>query len=372
MNTDSAPTGAAAAAAAALDPESQRQRLAGWLARRLPEAEGLQVGPLQRPGGGISNETYFVDLQYVQSGLEVKRTLVLRWPPKGVTAFPREVYDMGRQYRLLKALAGSAVPVPPVLGLEQDAAVLGAPFYVMEKVEGWVPSDFPPYHVSGPLFEAPVAERQRLWWNAVETLARIHTLDWRAAGLDFLAEPGVSDLGRDFMPRQVALYDAVNALNGEPLAPVLARTREWLLEHRYTPRHVGLCWGDARLGNLIVRDQQVAAVLDWEMACLGDPESDLGWFAHIDWATSEGRSRGATPRLEGLPDMTQTIECYEALTGRRVEHFHYHQVFATWRLAILFTRIEQDPHYLARSGNAKGAITAPHFAKLDRLLSEAR
>jgi len=353
----------------AMDPEVQRQRLTSWLVARLPLAQDLQVSPLQRPDGGISNETYFVDVRYRQQGQAVERTLVLRWPPKGFAAFPREVYDMGRQYRLLEALAATPVPVPPVLGLEEDADVLGAPFYVMEKVQGWVPSDFPPYHMSGPLFKASVAQRQRLWWHAVETIARIHTLDWRSAGLGFLGEPGD---GRNFMTSQIALYDAVHALNSEPLAPVLAHTREWLLKHSYTPRHVGLCWGDARLGNLIVRDQQVAAVLDWEMACLGDPESDLGWFAHIDWATSEGRSRGATPRLAGLPDMAQTIERYEALTGRRVERFHYHQVFATWRLAILFNRIEQDPHYLARSGNAKGAITAPHLAKLERLLNEAQ
>jgi aminoglycoside phosphotransferase (APT) family kinase protein len=352
---------------AALDPETQRQRLAHWLAARLPDVSELQVSPLQRPNSGISNETYFLDLHYVQAGKTMQRSLVVRWPPQGFTAFPRAAYDMGRQYHLLRGLTGSTVPVPPVLGLEEDARILGAPFYVMEKVQGWVPSDFPPYHVAGPLFEAPVSERQGLWWSAVETLAHIHTLDWRKAGLGFLSDPGD---GREFMPKQIALYDAVHALNGEPLAPVLARTREWLQTHTYTPRHISLCWGDARLGNLVIRDQQVASVLDWEMACLGDAESDLGWFAHIDWATSEGRSRGATPRLEGLPDMTQTLARYETLTGRRVERFHYHQVFATWRLAILFTRIEQDPHYLARSGNAKGAITASHFAKLERLLNE--
>ena len=72
---------------------------------------------------------------------------------------------------------------------QSGSSVLGVPFYVMEKVTGWVPSDFPPYHVAGPLFEAPVAERQRLWWNAVETLARIHTLDWRSRSFEFFHVP---------------------------------------------------------------------------------------------------------------------------------------------------------------------------------------
>lgn len=170
------------------------------------------------------------------------------------------------------------------------------------------------------------------------------------------------------MLRQVTWYDQVFAQNGEPVPPILARTREWLLDHAPTPHHISLCWGDARLGNLLLQGNQVAAVLDWEMACLGDPESDLGWFAHIDWATSVGRSKGAFPRMSGLPDLPRTLARYEQVTGRKVENFHYHEVFATWRLAILFTRIEQDPNYLVRSGNAKGFITWTHFEKLQRLL----
>jgi len=342
-----------------------RVRIAKWLAEHLPDATELTVSPLQRPGAGISNETYMLDAQWRQGLEPVSRSLVIRWPPKGFTAFPRRAYDMGQQYQLLKALQGSQVPVPPVLGMEPDAAVLGAPFYVMEKVEGWVPSDFPPYHVAGPLFEAGEPERERIWWNAVDTLASIHTLDWQKAGLSFLGVPGA---GTDFMQRQIAWYDEVFAQNGEALPPILAHTRQWLLENAPVPKHIALCWGDARLGNLLMRGHQVAAVLDWEMACLGDPESDLGWFAHIDWATSEGRSKGAFPRMTGLPDMTQTIARYEQVTGRKVENFHYHEVFATWRMAILFTRIEQDQNYLVRSGNAKGFITWTHFAKLQRLL----
>lgn len=165
---------------------------------------------------------------------------------------------MGQQYQLLKALQGSQVPVPPVLGMEPDAAVLGAPFYVMEKVEGWVPSDFPPYHVAGPLFEAGEPERERIWWNAVDTLASIHTLDWQKAGLSFLGVPGA---GTDFMQRQIAWYDEVFAQNGEALPPILAHTRQWLLENAPVPKHIALCWGDARLGNLLMRGHQVAAVL---------------------------------------------------------------------------------------------------------------
>lgn len=346
--------------------ESIRLRLSTWFAGHLPEASVITVSPLKRPGAGISNETYFFSLQWRQADATFSKDLVIRWPPTGFTAFPPHAYNMTRQCRLLRALASTDIPVPAVPWMETDASVLGSAFYIMEKVDGWVPSDFPPYHVAGPLFEADEADRVRIWWGAVDTLAKIHSLDWRKAGLGFLGEPGD---GRDFMPRQIAKYDEVFALNNEPLPPILATTRDWLLRNSFTPRHVGLCWGDARLGNLLFRDHDVAAVLDWEMACLGDPESDLGWFAHIDWATSVGRAKSPFPRLAGLPDMPQTLAHYEKATGRRVEHFHYHEVFATWRMAILFSRIEQDPNYLARSGNAKGFITWTHFDKLERLLA---
>jgi aminoglycoside phosphotransferase (APT) family kinase protein len=120
---------------------------------------------------------------------------------------------------------------------------------------------------------------------------------------------------------------------------------------------------------MLLQGTGMAAVLDWEMACLGDPESDLGWFSHIDWATSVGRSKNPFPRMAGLPDMAQTIAHYEQHTGRTVENLHYYEVFATWRLAILFTRMEQDQNYISRSGNAKGFITGTHFAKLKAMLN---
>jgi len=354
---------------AKIDLDEAGTRLAAWFQRRMPQARDLALSPLKRPAGGVSSETLLFDLSWREGDRALSRSLVVRWPPSGFTAFPRHAYDMTRQFRLLQALQGTAVPAPSALGLEEDPAVIGRPFFVMEQLQGWVPSDFPPYHIAGPLFEASEAERQRIWWDAVETLGRIHTLDWRAAGLGFL---GVPASGSGFMESQIARYDEVFALNGEALPPILARTRTWLLDHSFKPEHIGLCWGDARLGNLMIqhgRGGGVVAVLDWEMACLGDPESDLGWFAHMDWATSVGRSKSPFPRMAGLPDMAATMAHYTRSTGRPVKHLHYYEVFATWRMAILFSRIEQDASYLARSGNAKGFINWTHFDKLERMLA---
>src|SRR5436309_281277 len=107
-------------------------------------------------------------------------------------------------------------------------------------------------------------------------------------------------------------------------------------EHRYAQRHVALCWGDARLPNLIYRNDEVVGVLDWEMAFLGDPEADLGWWLFMHWATGEGYG---FPPLEGFPGREETIRRYEALTGRPVEHAFYNEVLAALRFGAIMARI---------------------------------
>jgi aminoglycoside phosphotransferase (APT) family kinase protein len=316
------------------------------------------------PGAGSSNETFLFRLDRCEGGNTVSQNLVIRWKPKGFLVFPEDSYDMQQQFRLQSCLADTPVPAPPVYWLEEDPAVIGAPFYIMERVDGWIPGDFPPYHIEGKLFEASEADRAKTWLGVVDTMIKIHTLDWRAAGLEFLGVPQ----GKDFIKNQVAFWDRVFQQNNEPMPAVLATTREWLLENSFTPNHLSLTWGDARLGNMIFRDYDVVAALDWEMACIGDPESDLAWFAHVDWASSAGRPSSPLPRLAGLPSIEETLAYYERATGRKVENFHYYDVFATWRLALVYTRIEQDEKYLARSGNRKGFLTWTHDEKLKRLL----
>lgn len=350
-----------------IDLELARGQLEEWFAKKMPEATDITLSPLKPPGAGSSNETYFLTLNW-REGQEARTLkMVMRWPPLGdFLVFPRYAYDMSLQYRVLKGLSATKVPVPPVHWMEEDPSVIGVPFYIMGEVNGWVPGDFPAYHVSGPLFEASEAERAQVWFDAVETLARIHEVDWQGVGLDFL---GPKSGKQGFIESQIAYYDEVFALNGEAMPPILAKTRDWLLKNRFTPKRLSLCWGDTRLGNMVFRDHKVVAVLDWEMACIGDPESDLAWFAHIDWTTSGGRPVAPIDRLAGLPDVAATIAHYEKVSGHKVENFHYYDVLAAYRLAILFTRIEQDEKYLTRSGRPKGVITGPHFEKLERLLA---
>jgi len=341
-----------------------QQMLPGWFKKHLPMASEIYVSELQTPGAGASNETYFVTLEYVLNGKYKSEELVIRWPPSGFLVFPEDSYDMARQYELLRCLEATDIPTPPVFGLETDRDILGAPFFLMRKVSGWIPGDFPPYHSGGRLFDASENDQAQVWWSGLEAMATIHRLNWDNAGLGFL---GVPD-GTEFIEGQVKLYDDVLAQNSDKVPSVLSATRQWLLDNRFHPEFQCLCWGDARLGNMIFDGTNVAAILDWEMAMIGDPIADLAWFIHIDWAASEGRPSAPTSRLPGLPGKAETIARYENIMGQRVKNFDYYDVLAAYRLAVVYTRIEQDERYLARSGNKKGALTTTHFEKLNRLI----
>jgi aminoglycoside phosphotransferase (APT) family kinase protein/putative sterol carrier protein len=308
------------------DLEATRAALEAWLVARRP-GEAFELSSLTSPKAGISNETFLVD---VRGRSDVER-LVVRVEPTDFLVFP--AYDLAAQVRVMQALAGSDVPVPRVRWFEQDPRPLGAPFYVMERIEGEVPSEVPPYHTFGWCVEASPERRARLWWNGIRALAAIHTLDWRARGLDFLGAPAS---GARVLDAQLDWWQRYLDWVGGPPQPLLTAAVAWLRSERYEPRRVALCWGDARLPNLIFRDDAVAGVLDWEMAFLGDPEADLGWWTFMDWATSEGYG---FPRLAGFPGPEETIRGYEEIAGLRVEHPRWQEVFAALRFGIIMARL---------------------------------
>lgn len=347
-----------------VDIKQARRPLQSWFSARLPSVQHLEVSELTTPGAGVSNETYFVTITYRFNGKIVSEDLVIRWPPDGFLVFPKASYDMTHQFNILKCLELSQIPSPGVFGLEEDPTIIGKPFFVMHKVPGWIPSDFPPYHQAGPLFEMSLEEQERIWWAGLETVVAIHELDLKSSGLSLLGVP----TGTGFIDAQIKLYDAVLAQNSDPVPDMLVKTRQWLLNNRFEPHVQSLCWGDARLGNMIFEGSNVIAALDWEMAVIGDPIADLAWYLHVDWASSEGRPTAPTPRLSGLPGKNETIAKYEVLTGQTVSNFDYYDVLAAYRLAVIYTRIEQDQTYLNRSGNSKGMLTTTHFEKLNGLM----
>jgi aminoglycoside phosphotransferase (APT) family kinase protein len=245
---------------------------------------------------------------------------------------------MARQFRVMEILGRTDVPVPRVLWLEDDEQVLGAPFYVMARVEGRIPTDSPPYHMGGWMTEITPEERAAIWWSGLETLARIHRLDPETHGLGFLDLPLA---GATALERQLHYYERYLAwaARGRP-QPTCEPALEWLRRHRPRgPEPVGVCWGDARIGNMIFQDGGCVAVLDWEMATLGNPEQDLAWFLFLDRHHSEGCG---VPRLPGFPPREQSIERWEAWTGRAARHLDYYEVFAAFRFAVIMIRVAQQ------------------------------
>ncbi len=309
-----------------------RTQLERWFATKLPGASDIEVRNLAAPGMGFSNETLLLDLVWRQGDRRHEEPLVVRVRPKA-QVFPD--YDLALQCRVMRRLEPTGVPVPHVRWFEESEATLGASFYVMDRIAGIVPEDHPPYHVAGVCTEMSPASRAALWWDGIEKMTRIHKVDWRALGFGDLDQPrwGATPLGQQLGYYEHFLRWAYEGLPHPTCTPGL----EWLRAHQPSNEPVGLSWGDARIGNMIFRDDRCVAVLDWEMVALGNPEQDLAWWLFLDgWHHSA--AIGA-PRLEGFPSREATVARYEELMGRRVEHLHYYEVFAALRFAVIMIRI---------------------------------
>ena len=318
------------------DLEATRRDLRVWFDRTLEDAREVSVSPLVPPGAtGFSNDTLFFDLAYAGPEGRVEESLVLRIQPTANQVFPD--YDLGKQIRTMQLLEPTDVPVPRVLWFEPDESVLGAPFYVMARIQGRIPTDNPPYHVGGWVPEASEKEREALWWSAVEALTRIHRLDWRAAGFGFLDETGGRRTPLSLQLDQYRRY-LEWAARGRP-QPVCEPALAWLEQHAPADEPTTLNWGDARIGNMIFLDGRCQAVLDWEMVTVGSPEADLAWFLFLDRHHCEGIG---APRLPGFPSREATLARYCELTGHTPVHLDYYEAFAAFRFSVIMIRLAQQ------------------------------
>src|SRR5215469_520291 len=318
------------------DPAVTSAALTAWLRERLPGVEDLVVSGLTKPSlSGYSNETLLFDVQWSRAGVLERRSLVARVGPTAYRLFPDARFE--DQHRLMRILDRETdLPLPPVRWYEPDGALLGAPFLVMDRVNGLVPPDTPTYHQEGWVVEASPAERARLWWGALEVLARVHLLDPEVLGLGFLDRP---DWGRTGIDQQLGYYEHFLRWGHPGRQPAAEAALAWLRRHQpdeaLPPR---LLWGDARLGNIVFHDGEPRAVLDWEMATLGQPEVDLAWFLYLDRHHWEGV--GAA-RLAGFPDRRETVAAHERRLGRPLRNLDYYEVFAALRFAVIMARLGQ-------------------------------
>ena len=348
------------------DLERTAAGLARWLRARRPQADELRVEDLRGPKDtGFSSDTLLFTLHVRERGETTRRELVARLAPiSDFGVFPE--YDVVLQYRMLGALADTEVPVPEVLWLERDAGPLGSPFYVMERLDGQVPSDSPPYHASGWIAELPPERRERLWWSGLDAMAAVHRLDVRDPRFAFLPHPPA---GTTPIRAQLDYWDRYIDWGMERARyPLIGRARDWLAARAPASEPVGICWGDARISNQIFRAEQVVGVLDWEMVFVGNPVADLAWFVTVDRVFTEGIG---LPRLAGLPDAAATVRRWEQRSGRAADHWDYYEVFAAFRFAVIMARVFlQMKHYELVPEEAMVDVTNLSTPVLDAVLSE--
>ena len=288
-------------------------KVTAWLVERI---DGLQP-PLRFSliAGGHSNLTYrFVD----QAGT----ACVLRRPPLGNVL--ESAHDMGREHRIIAALQDSEVPVAPALALCTDAAVNGAPFYVMGYVEGAV------LHDAGGAESVAEPDRRQLGLHVIEVLARLHGIDPDQVGL--------GDLGRKaaYLARQLKRWNRQWEASKTHEIPEMEETSRILAETM--PEQVGaaIVHGDYRLGNMIVGGGAIRAVLDWELCTLGDPLADVGYLLNSWVQPEEGVADLAPPTAaRGFPSREAISQLYERRTGRSLSAINYYRAFSHWRLAAI-------------------------------------
>jgi aminoglycoside phosphotransferase (APT) family kinase protein len=349
--------------------------LAAWAQGRLPGDGALEVTSL---GDGHSNLTFLLRRLGLEQAEQAEQAWVLRRPPLG-PLLPT-AHDVVREYRVLSLLAAAGTPVrvPAVVALCEDAAVLGAPFYVMELTEGTVIRDqLPDWMADDPLAQHAVGI------DLVDTLAEIHRVDWRpfvAAGIGRPDGYLARQLRRWTGQRQ-GIQAAVAAAGGQARElPDYDVVREWLVANLPAESEPAVVHGDFKLDNAIVRrtadGPRVAAVVDWEMATVGDPRADLGYLLSFlpDRAAEDSRA-SVDPVLAqlavlgaGFPTRDELAARWAEGTGRDPGDLRWFVALAVWKLAIL---LEASYHrWLA------GMSDDPFFGTLDTgvpaLLARAR
>lgn len=321
-----------AAAPAGIDPAG----VAAWFDTNVPDA----TGPLSYRliAGGHSNLTFSV------TDAEGRRW-VLRRPPLGQVL--ASAHDMGREHRIISALGPTDVPVPPTVGLCTDESVNGAPFYVMDFVDGRVIRT----HADAEALGAD--ERRRAGESLVDVMAAIHAVDVDAVGL--------GDLGKkeDYIARQLKRwYGQFQASDGQVTGgldlPSVHDVHGRLAANTPPQQGAAIVHGDYRLDNCMLGpDGSIMAVLDWEICTLGDPLADVGllWVYWSDPDEGAVLPQASPTALDGFPRKRELIDRYAAASGRDLSGLDFYVAFGYWKLTCIIAGV-----YARYAGGAMGSV----------------
>lgn len=305
--------------------------VSAWLRPVLGEAFDGQV-LIRQFQGGQSNPTYHLATNV--------GAYVLRKKPPGQLLPSAHAVD--REFRVMRSLEGSGVPVPKMLGFCDDAAVIGTAFFVMQHVPG---------RLMGTRFaqHGTLDERRAINDDLVRVLAALHCVDWRAAGLEGFGKP------ERYFERQLTRWSAQWEGSRTEDAPAMESLREWLQRTPAADQPATIVHGDYRLGNVLVHptEPRLVAVLDWELATLGHPLADLAYLCighHLP--PSEGGCVGVDLAAEGIPTQEACVEAYCRYAGREVpKDFNLWVAFSMFRLAAICAGVYKR----ALDGNAADA-----------------
>jgi aminoglycoside phosphotransferase (APT) family kinase protein len=319
-----------------LHPDKAAHSLAAWWQATHPDSRDVSVTDLHIPhSSGMSSETILFRVSWAQGTVRRADDLVARLIHPGGRVLPWQSFELERA--AMDAVRTSTdLPAPAVHLIEHDAAVLGAPFLLMNRLPGIVLPDDPPFTAAGWLLELPADRQATLFDNGLAAIVGVHRADTSGFGPDTLGHP---DRPGTLIGQHLRHWERFyRATAGAYAHPTIDAALGWATAYAPTDTEAPvLCWGDARLGNLMFGpDQTVTAVLDWELASLGPPELDLAWFVYLNRVYSAGFGLPSPP---GFPTRQQTLRRYEELAGRTVRDFDFHYVFAGLRLAVIFLRL---------------------------------
>ncbi|HWO93824.1 MAG TPA: phosphotransferase family protein [Dehalococcoidia bacterium] len=291
-------------------------RLGRYIQHRLSLAEPAEICGLVQIPGGASRETWSFDAAWEdEEGRHTWPLIVRRDPVAGLLETDRD-----REFAVYRALQGSSIPVPPVYWLERDSAWLERPFFIMGRVPGIATPDA--------VLKGEFGSPEVIGHEMARILADIHMFDWTKHDLEALGPPPAPN---ECASREVEHWQRIYERESFEPRPILDAAFRWLRAHPPTAERISLVHGDYRTGNYLVTHDGITAVLDWEMAHLGDPMEDLGWTCMRFWRWARD------DRVGGVLTREQFFHRYEEAGGPRVDldSVHYWELLGNLKMAII-------------------------------------
>jgi aminoglycoside phosphotransferase (APT) family kinase protein len=294
--------------------------LGKWMDERNLTGAGQPVS-VRFISGGASNEIFEITRGDMR--------LALRRPPRNVPKGRNET--MLREYRVLAALRDSGVPHTQAVAVCDDPTVMGACFYLMDFVNGWSCMSLDQGSWPAP-FDTDLEARKGLAYELIDAIAKLGQVDWRARGLEGFGKP------EGFHERQVDRWYAHLAQFKFRELPGLDTAAEWLRRYRPKSYQPGIIHGDYQFANVMFRHgapATMAAIVDWEMATIGDPLLDLAWVIMTWPDPGEERKTAGYVDYTGMPSRAELLERYARTSGLPVDEIDYYVVLARFKMAVV-------------------------------------